>query len=280
MKHLLSLMLLPTVAAQIYTSVEGGSYNSFLRQVGFCKAQSFETVSRNTSGSPSVFQDGRVLFGVGLSHAQFQRSIVSCGRCIQVLTINHFYQFNEQLTQWDYNKPNHGNFTVIVFDECTDPICKSGFLDFDIYHERQPVAYGNPSNITWGFVPCPVGGQDRIGFLFCLGYDSCKETDPEGRNMIELYHDAVHDNAFTIYPRNHRIGIISMKVQGVSLHDNQAWLWKSYDRRLLEETRWTVEWTNEDGQQQSWVLDWEQYTDNTTTPGYRGGFIFQTNLQN
>lgn len=269
------------VAAQIYTSVEGGSYNSFLNQVGFCKAQSFETISRNTSGSPSVFQDGRVLFGVGLSHAQFQKSIVSCGRCIQVLTIDYFYQFNQQLTEWDYNKPNHGNFTVIVFDECTDPICKSGFLDFDIYHEKQPVAYGNPSNITWRFVPCPVDDSaDKIGFLFCMGYDSCKETDAEERNMIDLYHDAIHDNAFSVYPRNHRIAITSIKIQGELLHDNQAWLWKSYNRQLLEETKWLVEWTNEDGQQQSWVLDWEQYFDKTTTFGYKGGYIFQTSLQN
>ena len=138
------------VNEEVIVSTNGGSYNSFLKQVGYCKQQSFETVSRSTSFTSSVFHSGKVLFGVGLSHAQFHRSIVSCGRCIEVLSVDRFYQFNKELTAWDYQQPNHGNFTVMVFDECTDPICESGFLDFDVYNEGQPVAMAIPPTFPGG----------------------------------------------------------------------------------------------------------------------------------
>lgn len=261
-----------------YSSVNGGSYNSFVKQVGFCKQQSFDTVSRGSSHTPSIFQDGRVLFGVGLSHAQFQRSIVSCGRCIQISTIDRFYEFNHELTDWDYQKKNKGNFTVMVFDECTDAICESGFLDFDIYNEKQPVAYGNPTNLSWHYVPCPVSQNDKIEFLFCLGYNTCQVQNEEGRNVFDLYNEAVEQNWLTLYPRNFRMPITSIKLQGQPLEDNQSWVWKSSDG--LQDVEWLLEWTNDDGSHQMWILTWTHYFGKTTTDGYRGGFIIQTDLQN
>jgi hypothetical protein len=267
-------------AQPIEISENGGSYNSFLGQVGYCKQQSFETMSRGTSGSANVFQSGKVLFGVGLSREQFQRSIVSCGKCIEVLSVDRFYQFNHELTEWYYDKPNQGNFTVMVFDECTDPICESGFLDFDVYNEKQPVAYGNPTNLTWRFVPCPVGKDDKIEFLICLGYDSCQIQNEEGRYVENLYLKAVQDNWLTLYPRNFRIGITSVRVQGVDLEDIQSWVWKSMDKTPLGDAEWLIEWTNEDGSQQSWILDWTDYFGQTSTPGYRGGIVIKTDQQN
>jgi hypothetical protein len=106
-----------------YTSENGGS---FVRQVGFCKAQSFNTVSRTTTDGPSLFTSARVWIGVGLSEEQFGGSIVSCGRCIEVLSIDRFYRFNWELTDWDYDKLVHGPFTAMVLDQCTDPLCTSG----------------------------------------------------------------------------------------------------------------------------------------------------------
>lgn len=267
-------------AGQVYISERGGSYNSFMRQVGFCKAQSFDTQSRSTSVSPPLFQSGRVWMGVGLSHVQFQKSIVSCGRCIEVLSVDRFYQLNKELTGWNYGMPHGGNFTVMVFDECTDAICESGFLDFDIYSEKQPVAYGNPTNLTWQFVPCPVGKNDMIGFLFCMGYKSCHETSQEGKHMKDLYHEAVKENWFSIYPRNFRTAITSVMIQGEPLHDIQAWVWKSPHKKLLEDKKWSIEWTDEEGAHYSWVLDWAHYFHETSTHGYRGGYIIQTNRQN
>lgn len=287
-KKLFGIIWMVMVASSLYCcfsqeieiSINGGSYNSFLEQVGYCKAQSFETRSRNTSSSPSVFQSGKVLFGVGLSHVQFQHSIVSCGKCIQVITIDRFYSFNNELTQWSYQEPNHGNFTVIVFDECTDPICESGFLDFDIYNDKQPVAYGNPIGLSWQFVPCPVEKDDYIEFLICLGYDACLENNREGQTMEELYSQAISDNWVALYPRNFRISITSVRLQGQDLHDNQSWLWITSSSVLLQEMIWKIEWTNQDKSQQSWLLDWTFYFDKITSYGYRGGYIFQTQLQN
>lgn len=277
----LFLFLVPMYSAiAYYTSVNGGSYNSLLHQVGYCKAQSFETISRNTSSSPSIFQKGKVLFGVGLSHVQFQRSIVSCGQCIQVLTVDRFYHFNTELTAWNYQKPHKGNFTVMVFDECTDPICESGFLDFDIYHERQPVAYGNPTDLTWQFVPCPVGIGDTIEFLFCMGYESCREQDLEGRSIQEMHDNAFHENWLTVYPRNFRVAITQVYIQGEPLEDNQAWVWTSMDYQKLKPLEWLVEWTNQDGTTQSWTLDWSVHLTNKTTFGYRGGIVVHTQQQN
>lgn len=274
------LSMAVVVGQEMEVSVNGGSYNSFLKQVGYCKQQSFDTLSRSTSTTPSVFSSGNVLFGVGLSHVQFQRSITSCGRCIEVQSIDRFYEFNQELTEWYYDEPNYGNFTVMVFDECTDAICESSFLDFDVYNEYQPVAYGNPTNLQWRFVPCPVSETDKIEFLFCLGYDSCQIQNAEGRSVKNLYGKSIHDNWFTLYPRNFRIRITSIKVQGVSLEDIQSWTWKSIDNTPLDNTEWLLEWTNEDGTQQSWILDWTRYFEQTSTLGYRGGVIIQTDQQN
>lgn len=272
------LMCTATVTTAYHAN---GSYNSFLRQAGFCKAQSFDTVSKSTSRGPNMFLAGRVASGVGLSHAQFQRSVTSCGRCIQIHSVDRFYHFNDELTHWYYDRPHNGNFTVMVFDECTDAICTSGFLDFDIYHERQPVAHGNPTDISWHFVPCPVSSDDRIGFMVCMGHRSCNRNDLEGRAVRELYADALHHNWFSLFPRNSRTAILSVRVQGMPLLDNQSWLWGSqHSADLLRGHLWLLEWTNEDGTTQSWVLDWSVYLDMHTTPGYRGGVIIHTDLQN
>lgn len=280
MKNVFLFLLfnMTVVMGQLFTN--NGSYNSLTNQVGFCKQQSFDTKSRSTSTSPTIFQSGKVLFGVGLSHTQFQRSIVSCGKCIYVLSIDRFYHFNNELTEWGYNQPNNGGFTVMVFDECTDPICSSGFLDFDIYNEKQPVAYGNPTNIVWQFVPCPVDENDKIGFLICLGYNSCQLQNKEEWTMDVLFQKAIQENWFTLYPRNFRIGITSVAVQGEPLEDNQSWVWKSPHQALLEQPEWLIEWTNENGTNQSWVLDWTQYFNHHSTKGYRGGFVIYTDQQN
>jgi hypothetical protein len=48
-------------------------------------------------------------------------------------------------------------FLAMVFDQCTDPICdQTGYLDFDVYNELQPVfngacvVVGTGSVCVWG----------------------------------------------------------------------------------------------------------------------------------
>lgn len=281
MKHQMKLIvyaiaMLSTFSQRI-VSGQGGSYNAFLKQVGYCKQQSYDTVSRSTSHGPYIFTSGQVELGVGLSDTQFAGSIVSCGRCINVVSIDPFYTFNEEVTEWDYRDKKDSNFTVMVMDQCTDAICQSGFLDFDIYNQHLPVAYGNPMDLVWEFVECPVGNT-TMEFLFCLGGSSCNPQDPENRTVEELYEDSKTYNWFSLYPRNFRIPITSIRVQGIDLVDKNAWIWKGVD--ILRETKWTIEWTSEDGSIQSWVVDWNEHFDKYTTPGYRGGIILSTDKQN
>jgi len=54
----------------------------------------------------------------------------------------------------------------MVFDQCKDEICESGFLDFDIYNKKQPVSFGNISGIKWRGVECPVQ-EDKLEYLIC-----------------------------------------------------------------------------------------------------------------
>lgn len=269
--------------AQVFVPENGATYNSLVGQVGYCKQQSFDTVSRSTSNGPSLFTSGRVFMGVGLSHVQFQRSIISCGQCIRVLHVDKFYQLDNELTSWNYNHMVKGGFTTMVFDECTDPICTDGFLDFDLYNPEQPVAQGNPNHLMWMWVDCPVDVEkDKIEFLFCLGYDSCKANDEEGRDVKSLWEDAVRVNDFMAYPRNFRQPIVSMSVQGDPLEDIQSWRWNSVTNgsSLLQNKTWMVEWQSMDGSRQNWTIMWDELFSQNTTSGYRGGVIVQTNLQN
>jgi hypothetical protein len=143
-----------------------GSYNSMVNQIGFCRMQSFDTQSRSTSTSVPMFMDGRISFGVGLSDINMKEvSYFRCGECLQVLGMKPFYSWNKELTKWTESTERAQTadsssrflpFIVMVFDQCTDPICTRDYLDFDIYSALQPVSHGNPTNIEWISVPCPI----------------------------------------------------------------------------------------------------------------------------
>lgn len=50
-----------------------------------------------------------------------------CGACLEIYQIDNFYEWNLELTEWNYSMRKHIPFIVLVFDQCTDPICR---LDF------------------------------------------------------------------------------------------------------------------------------------------------------
>lgn len=258
------------------------SYNSFLQQVGYCKLQGYDTISRNTSMGPKMFLDGRVSFGVGLSETQFGSHVYSCGRCIQISQIDKFFTFNDQLTEWQYDLPMQTPFTVFVMDQCTDPICTSGFLDFDIYNPYQPVANGNPTNVQWEFVHCPVG-DDPIEFLFCLGPNACNVHDKEGRNVQSLVKDAVDYGYWYMHVRNARTPVTSVIVQlgenQFALEDNQGWLWGQYEYSTDLTSPWKFIIESLEGERREYTIDWNQYAENISTEGYRGGVVLETDIQ-
>jgi len=157
------------------------TYNSFVQQIGYCKMQSYDTVSRSTSGSVPMFLDGRVRFGVGLSSVNIDAPDASnlCGMCLNVTRIKNMPSFNEELTAWiDDDDHNHDEewFIAMVFDRCGDEVCIRDFLDFDIYSLTQPVAHGNPRGVEWHAIPCPVQSGERIEYIVCTSM-TCNAQD-------------------------------------------------------------------------------------------------------
>jgi hypothetical protein len=278
------------VSAQVDISKEtgiirgDGSYNSFREQVGFCKLQNFNTVSRGTSGGPKMFLDGRVWIGVGMAAKQFENAVSNCGRCLRVLKIKKFYQLSPSLTRWNYSIPARLPFTAFIMDECTDEICKSGFLDFDVYNLRQPVAYGNPTDIEWEWIPCPVR-DDKIELLMCLGTKACIVSSPDKMLVSDMLAQAGEVGYMLLYVRSARTPIVSMtlKVGGKSFEfqDNQGWYFSNYDARLLVNglQDWTIVMKSDRGIVRSFKIHWPDYANRITDPGYRGGFILDTGVQ-
>lgn len=264
-----------------------GSYNSFLRQVGYCKLQGYDTISKSTSVGPSIFMDGRVMFGVGMSDVQFQGRTSSCGRCMNVTRIENFFKFNDDLTGWNYSEPIQTPFTAFVMDQCKDAICTSKFLDFDIYNLGQPVAHGNPWNIEWEYIPCPVD-NDPMELLLCLGPDSCNVQDKERRTVEKLLEDGRQYSYWYCHVRNQRVPVTEVHVSfgdnnstvKYPLKDDVGWRWTDFDNRdeLLND-KWTFTFRSGEGVERDFTLDWEKYKSSPTTYGYRGGIIIRMDIQ-
>lgn len=253
-----------------------------MNQVAYCKFQGFDTISRSTSMSPPMFMDGRIQFGVGLSNVEFESKTSSCGRCIKVNSISNMPSFNQELTNWDYSKPIETPFLVYVIDQCTDPVCSSGYLDFDIYNPKQPVKNGNPYDVNWEFVECPVK-EDTIEILFCLGPNSCNVQDQESQSIIELYQDTIENGYWFMYVRNSRLPINNITIQLEDevyvLEDNSGWRWTDYEHRLELARVWKMTLESTEHKTVSFNVDWLLINESYSTQGYRGGFVFKTDIQ-
>lgn len=219
-----------------FVSSNDGSYNSFRNQIGYCKMQSYNTISRKTSNSVPMFMDGRIKFGVGISNMNvIEQNFNLCGACLNITNVDNFYTWNEQLNEYTYKKwPNKQSFLVMVFDNCEDKICTKDFLDFDIYNEFQPVEKGNPKNIKWNFVPCPIKNNEFIEYLICTS-KSCNVNDKSDISINELIDVPVYFWSITF--RNMRIPIKSASVYYINknfqLHFENSWIWdyELYDLR-------------------------------------------------
>jgi len=253
-----------------------GTYNSFINQIGYCKMQSFETTSRSTSDSVPMFMDGRVKFGVGLSNENLERhEELLCGACIHVSNISRFYQWNEELTEWRYID-DHQGFLAMVFDRCPDPICGLDFLDFDIYNPKQPVAHGNPRDIVWNFVPCPVKQEERIEYLICTSI-TCNQNDAKNQSLVQVLS---HEHYFfSITIRNTRIPIRGVFVYYQEMYHQlkkeNSWVWdfSLYDlHRGIDITFIDVE--NKE------FHDHLNVSRGVMKPNYNGAIYLVSNLQN
>jgi len=213
----------------IYTG--NGSYNSFRYQLGYCKLQSFDSHSRETTGSVPMFLDGRILMGVGLNNHQFQDDMGSCGRCLRVQDIRGMPFFEKNLTSYDTSRPILTPFYAMVMDQCKDPVCTDGYLDFDIYSPIQPVEHGNPTGIVWDFAPCPVLSSEPAGMLVCLN-NTCHAS---GNNDYPTWGEAwekADPYYIAFYFRNTRYRIETVRLRlnhalGSEIITNEnGWVWR------------------------------------------------------
>ena len=207
------------------------TYNSFRQQVGFCRMQSFETISRSTSQGPRMFLDGLVTMGVGMSSLIMKSNptIFMCGACLNITVFpdSYFPCFNHELTAWDswdsWDSSSY-SFVSMVFDECTDPICtqndkENGFIDFDIYHSLQPVEHGNPVHLQWSWIDCPVrDGIDFIEYLICF------ESTCQASFWNNLSLPLVPTYFWSLTIRNSRQPIQKVWTNGTEMKLENAWI--------------------------------------------------------
>ncbi|TFJ86438.1 hypothetical protein NSK_002095 [Nannochloropsis salina CCMP1776] len=198
-----------------------GSYNSLTHQVAYCKMQGYDTVSRASSEGPSVFTSGLVKIGVGLAHNQFgstadpswlnlPEGAATCGMCLEVTKVSNMPAIADDLITWDYDRNMTVPFLAMVFDQCTDEICdQSGYLDFDVYSETQPVRKGNPRVMEWRAVDCPVGETHKLEYLVCTP-GTCNADDPRS---VPNFGAIFNPDFFAVFVRNHRLPVIKVEME-------------------------------------------------------------------
>ena len=249
------------------------SYNSFREQVGFCRMQSFFTTSRSSSGSVPMFLDGRISFGVGLSSLTMKDSgVMACGMCLNVTSAHRFLSWDAELTRWLEPQPPDRWFLAMVFDECTDPVCGPGYLDFDIYSETQPVQHGNPYGVEWYPVPCPVLRHEYFEYILCTA-QTCHQQDPPSPSME---HIATTVRYWSLTIRNTRVPLCAVWVlldTGLwyPLRLENAWVWdtdtfdlsKNMTVRMLDQENKTIE-------------DTLLVKQGTISPAYHGGVLLHS----
>lgn len=245
-----------------------GSYNSFVKQVGFCKLQGFDTISRTTSASIPMFLDGRLSFGVGTRFL----STSYCGRCLRIYGIDRFSVFNFELDVFqEVISRNESIIDAIIFDQCLDPICTQGYLDFDIYSITQPVRSGNPTGIIWDFIPCPVLPGEFIEILFCFS-NTCHQKDETGRTIYQILQGA-NPYHWTAFIRNSREPIyhVYLPESNIELKDNNGWV---YDNVLFNFTKpFDIVFNHV-------YRETIQVTTHEPNDAYRGGILVPTTIQN
>lgn len=256
------------------------TYNSFRHQVGYCKMQGYKTVSRNTSMGPSLFTSGDVLFGVGLSNNQFDGRY--CGMCLQISHGENIRKpTNSSLVDFSSHTIDH-SFIVMVFDQCTDPVCvnATSFLDFDVYSHKPPTSRGNPHHVKWKAVECPVGGnhfnvplKHYIEYLICTP-KSCNKHDTLYKNKKRLA-ELWNPNYFSFTVRNSRVPISSMQLNEEPLLYVDGFGW-TFSGIYPENKTFVLELQAFDGTRLLDVFDYDQIMNLSPLEDYNGGALLKS----
>ena len=222
----LVLFLFIKFIGALYSNVS--TYNPFMNQTGFCKLQGFNTISRQTSNSIQSFIDGNITCGVGISSIIFDSnqkngiqpySAPLCNACLNVTIQNPFMINNDLNSTNDKSQLFMSSFIAIVMDRCHDNICLKNvnMLDFDIYTTN--VTTGNPKNIEWEFIECPIGNTS-IELLVC-NPNTCNKQNiglyNDSKLFIDTFSEPTDYNFVTILPRNVKYPIDTIKL---NLHNS------------------------------------------------------------
>jgi hypothetical protein len=269
-------MVLSTIFKTLF--VVNATYNAMRQQTGFCKMQGYDTISRNTSHGPSLFTSGKILFGVGLSDNQFDGRL--CGACIEILNATNLRQpIDASLTKFSNASISDFPFLAMVFDQCTDPICTkdtSSFLDFDVYSKTPPVWMGNPSEVTWKAVPCPVEKHHFIEYLICTPH-SCNVRDKAYERHKRLQ-DLWTPYYFSFTIRNLRIPIAAVELNNQPLLYVDGFGW-TFSGQYPINTSFVLELESYDGSRLLDVFPYEQVMNLPLLKAYRGGALLQSQHQ-
>lgn len=263
--------------------IVNATYNSFRDQVGFCKMQGYDTISRNTSMGPSLFTSGDVLFGVGLSNNQFDGRY--CGMCLEITQSTNLRKpTNSSLQEFSTEAINH-SFIAMVFDQCTDPICVNAksFLDFDVYSPEPPTFLGNPENVKWKAIDCPVGANTLqqpikhfIEYLICTP-KTCNVKDTAFKHHSKIK-EVWNPHYFSFTIRNSRVPIVSVELNDEPLLYVDGFGW-TFSGVYLENRTFVLELQAYDGTR---LLDIFQYDNVMELPllkDYRGGALLPSTHQ-
>lgn len=259
------------------------TYNSLRQQVGFCKMQGYDTISRSTSVGPSLFTSGDVQFGIGLSDNQFDGRL--CGMCIEILSGENIRTpLNSSLDVFTNTSITKFPIIAMVFDQCTDPICvkPKSFIDFDVYSETPPVWRGNPHDLKWRAIECPVSyghhGNYKhfIEYLICTP-STCNVNDNSFANASAL-RDIWNPNYFSLTIRNTRIPIIGVQLNDESLDYVNAFGW-TFSGEYIKDREFVIELEAYDGTRLLDIFSFDQVMNLKPLPNYRGGALLQSNHQ-
>ena len=88
---------------------------------------------------------------------------------------------------------------AMVFDQCNDPICTSGFLDIDVYADNI-FFKSNTYNISWNAIDCPIYVEEKVEYLVCT-VDTCNAQDTKYLNS-STFGDLFSPYYFSITIRN------------------------------------------------------------------------------
>jgi hypothetical protein len=248
------------------TVFTGATYNAFLHQIGYCRYQSFDTVSRNTSKGPPLFTDGRITIGVGLSQVNMLERI-GCGACLNITSVSGMPVWNSDLTGYVNDSNAMIPFLAMVFDMCTDPVCTRDWIDFDVYIDTLPVQRGNPHDVTWELVRCPLYGNELPEFLMCTD-KSCHEGDAEGRSVGDVIGSDLVFWSITI--RNTAFPVVAVRANGTPLRKSNAWEWNYGNSPWDVRSGLDIEFTDYAGEVYTYQTT-PPHPDSPTAPGYRGG---------